>query len=270
MFDRSGGTVLDGIKGRLNCTLFIVLIFISLAQNVHGKGETVTVAYTEWFPYTFQDNGKPSGFEIDIFRAVVQRMGVHARFAQYPWKRCLYSIERGDVDAVISMLKTPEREVYTYYPDEHISFSKTVLFTTRDRRIKFEGSYESLKGYTVGIIMGFSYGEKFDSASFLNKDESKDVGILISKLLKGRVDLAAENKFVVGAYAKKMAVAERIRFFEPPIHSQKLYVGFSKKKNLQGLSDRFSKALREFKKTDAFRAILRKYGIHPSEMAEGN
>ena len=89
---------------------------------------------------------------------------------------------------------------------------------------------------------------------------------LIKKLLGGRNELSAENQAVVNATAIKMGVKEQIRFIEPPIHMQKLYVGFSKVKSLEKLCDDFSKSLAEFKTTEYYNTILKKNGIMPSQM----
>ncbi len=242
------------------------LFFISL--SAFGESGKVTVVYTDWFPYTWQENGVASGFEIETFKAVMKNMNMEAEFVNYPWQRCLFTLKEGKADALISLLKTPEREEFTIFPENHISLSRTVFFSTSDKNIKFTGSYEELKGLLIGVILGFTYGDAFDKAAYLEKDESRDTEMLLTKVLKARNDLGAENQAVVSASAKKMGVADKIRFLEPPIHTQKLYVGFSKAKDLKKLSEDFSKQLGEFRNSDAYKAILEKYGVKYSDMAE--
>jgi polar amino acid transport system substrate-binding protein len=226
------------------------------------------VVYTDWFPYTFQENGRASGFEVDILKAVLATMGMEARFAAYPWMRCLDELRNGRADALVSMLKTPERETYTWFPDTCISVSRTVFFTTPERDIAFDGFYGGLSGLNIGVILGFSYGEAFDRAAFLRKDEAYTVEMLIRKLLGGRTDLAAENHAVISASARKMGVRDRIRFLEPPIHTQRLYVGFARARDRGELAKVFSEALKSFKGTEPHRAILESYGVSPADMMD--
>jgi polar amino acid transport system substrate-binding protein len=228
----------------------------------------MVIVYTDWFPYTYEENGRAQGFEIDTLKAVLGEMNLRGEFVSYPWKRCLASLKNGEADALVSLLKTPEREDYTYYPDEYISISKTVFVTTAKKDVPFDGSLESLKNYTIGVISGFSYGEAFDNAKYLKKDESVDTKTLLTKLLNGRTDIAAENQAVLLASALKMGVKDRIQFLRPPIHTNKLYVGFSKAKGYRNLSDAFSRTLGVFKKTDAYPSILAQYGIHFSDMVD--
>ncbi len=246
---------------------FLITVFF-VASSTYGQTNNILVVYTEWFPYTYQEKAETLGFEIEILKAVMANMNIDTKFEQYPWNRCLHSLKNGKADVLVSLLKTPEREKFTFYPDNHISISKTVLFTTAGSNIKFDGSYEKLKGYSIGVISGFSYGDAFDKAEYLTKDTVKNAELLIGKLLHGRNDLGAENQAVIRAYAHKMKVQDRIRFLKPPIHTQKLYVGFSKMKGLKKMSENFSIALGKFKNSEAYKKILRKYGIKYAEMAE--
>lgn len=247
-------------------TGIVVCIVVLMLSTAYAGANKLRVAYTDWYPYTYNENGVAAGFEIESFDAVISQMRLEAEYVQYPWNRCLKSLEHGQVDALISLLKTPERERYTYYLETSISISKTMLFITLDKAISFSGSYRDLEGYSIGVITGFSYGEAFDNADYLTKDGAEDVQMLITKLLKGRNDVAVENQVVVKASALKMGVQDQLGFLEPPIHTQKLYVGFSKANNLESLCTEFSEALHEFKNTDAYAAILGKYGILAADM----
>ncbi|MDD9304351.1 MAG: transporter substrate-binding domain-containing protein [Desulfobacter sp.] len=228
----------------------------------------INVVYTDWFPYTCQRKQIPSGFEIDIFNSVIEKMNLRAAFKMLPWVRCLKYLEQGKADVLISMLKTPERERYAYYPEEHISVSKTMFFKKSNTHIAFNGSYEELKGYTIGVILGFSYGTAFDQARYLDKDVSIDTKMLITKLLKGRNDLAAENHAVMIAKAFQFGIKDDIQSFGPPIHTQKLYAGFSKIQGLEKICHDFSVHLCDFKKSKQYQAIFEKYGIEFTDMME--
>ncbi|MBF0257459.1 MAG: transporter substrate-binding domain-containing protein [Desulfamplus sp.] len=255
-------------KKIIACSLFAFLVTYTIYNQIDSQTNKLKVVYTDWFPYTYEKNGEALGFEIDILKAVLKKMNMDAEFVKYPWKRCLSNLEYGQADVLVSLLKTPEREKYTYFPDTHISISKTVFFTKRDTEINFNGSYQDLKPYSIGVIAGFSYGEVFDKADYLTKDLAHNPQMLIRKLMSGRHELAAENQAVVSGYASQMGVKDKIKFLVPPIHTQKLYVGFSKAREVKKLCDDFSKTLLEFKSTDEYGKIFEKYGIDPLDMTE--
>lgn len=264
------------IKALAGIACAIALAFcIGAAADAAGQPEKLTVVYTQWYPYTYTDE-TARGFEIETLKAVMDRMGIKVVFQQFPFKRCLKMLETGSADAAVSVLDTPERRRYIIFPEEYISISKTSFFTRKDSKIRYRGSLEDLKDHSIGVIAGFSYGKQFDSAQYLKKEEVVDAARLVQMVLGGRCDLGIENQAVVKGVAKKLGVGRSLRFLNPPVHSQKLYVGFSKGRRLEALASEFSGALREFKKTDQYRAILRKYGIayhdmvHRSEKPAGD
>jgi polar amino acid transport system substrate-binding protein len=240
------------------CAACLCCLPFSAAQV---RAETMTVVHTEWYPYTYQEKGQTKGFEIEIFERVMAQMNVKVRFVSLPWKRCLQMIQEDKAQAVISLLKTSERERYVRYPQEHISISKTQFFTHADRRIDYAGVLKNLERLRIGVIAGFSYGPEFDEAHFLTKEASRDAEMLVRKVVGGRIDLAAENAAVVGAVARRLGMEKQIRFLHPPIHMQKLYVGFSTNTDRKFL-DRFSETLNNFKMTEAYWKILGKYEIY--------
>lgn len=226
-----------------------------------AEARKLAVVYTEWFPYTYTENGTAAGFEIETLREVLKGMGREAEFIEYPWKRCLSTLEEGQADALVSLLETPRREKFTIFPEEHISASRTVFFTAANNTVAFNGDFGDLKGRKIGVIMGFSYGEAFDRAGFLDKEPGVDVNILINRVVSGRNDLAAENEAVAKASATRLGVRDKLRFLEPPIHSQKLYVGFARARGHGRLAAEFSKALAKFKSSPRYGEILRAYGV---------
>ncbi|OPY00791.1 MAG: Arginine-binding extracellular protein ArtP precursor [Syntrophorhabdus sp. PtaB.Bin184] len=246
---------------RISAIFFLVFAFSNTVMARDGYPEKLTVVYKEWYPYTYKQDNKAVGFEIDIFKAVMKRMGIEAVFEQFPFRRCLKMVEEGHAHVLISVLKTPERGRYTVFPGEHLSISRTSLFTRAGNQVRYGGSLKDLKGHTIGVITGFSYGAAFDRADYLNKQEVSNTRRLVNMVVGGRLDLGIENEAVIRGVAGDLGVAGSIRFLNPPVHSRKLYAGFSKRLGLQKLAAEFSRNLKEFKDTSEYRDILRRYGV---------
>src|SRR6266851_6532110 len=64
-------------------------------------------------PYVFRDPRDPSrlvGFEVELARALAQKLGVSDRFIQNDWSNLIPSLERGDFDLILNGLEdTPAR-----------------------------------------------------------------------------------------------------------------------------------------------------------------
>jgi polar amino acid transport system substrate-binding protein len=111
--------------------VLLMTVFLSVS-DIYAEKDVLHVVYTQWEPYTYQKNEKDSGFEIETVKAVAEKMGLLSKFEQLPWKRCLLAMENGQADALVSALKTPERETFLYYPDEFISLSKTIFLPKKE------------------------------------------------------------------------------------------------------------------------------------------
>lgn len=242
-------------------TIFICLPAVSDPHQSHSNDSSLLIAHTEWFPYTYTEEGKAKGFELEIFEAVAKSLDISFTFKSYPWSRCLKYLKLGKVDGLISMLKTQERDEFTAFVNEPISVSSTVFIATWGFQTAYTGNLTELKHLNIGVIKDFSYGDTFDNASFLNLDASPNTEQLLSKLIKGRTDLIAENHAVASGTAVQMGILPKLNFLEPPIHESNLHIGFSKANKHEALASAFSSALSEFKKTKAYSEILARYGI---------
>lgn len=240
--------------------LMILLLISSL--YITAEERVIYAAYTSWEPYTYTVDAKPMGFELEIFQNVMERMDYSVIFIEMPWKRCLQNLKSGEMDVVISMLINEEREEYTLFPEEHISTTDFMLISLKESAIESTNPLINLKDYKIGSILGFHYGDEFDNANYLDKVEVGDSELLLELLLKKRFDIVIGNKTVIMNSFHKKKLTTALVFHEPPVKSDKLYVGFSKNESHEVLSKEFSSGLKLFKETDEYREILNRYHIN--------
>jgi len=239
---------------------FLVTIPLTISISSHGQSTVLDVVFT-WEPYGYLEEGKPAGYEIEIFSHIATQIGVTPNFINLPWKRCLHMMKTREADILISALDVLDRHSYMTYPKENISTSETALFTTGEKTVDFNGSLEQLNGLTIGTTAGFSYGPTFDTQKGLTLVESYSTEQMLKRVLAGSLELGIENTLVISRIAEKKGKIKMLHFIKPLIHSQKLFACFSKKKGHQELSRKFSDALAKFKRTEKYKEIQRKYGI---------
>jgi len=241
-------------------TLQLLFITILAAESPQTYPQALKVVFTTWKPYSYVEQGNAAGYEVDILTKIAKKMGIQLQYLNLPWKRCLYMLKNKNADLLISALDTLERRSYMIYPQEHISKSETALFTLKTRKIDFTGDLNDIKEYSIGTTAGFSYGEQFDKNTELNKIESYSTELMVRRVLNSSTQLGIGNTLVVSGIANNKK-SPQVVFLAPIIHSQKLYACFAKKKGYEKLALRFSAALKEFKKTDDFKIIQKRYGI---------
>ena len=54
-------------------------------------------------PYKFIENGQPTGFNVDLMRAVADAVGADVEFRLGPWSKVRQELELGKIDALAGM-----------------------------------------------------------------------------------------------------------------------------------------------------------------------
>lgn len=249
--------------------LFVVIaLFLANITAVHALPKHIHIGKQQDYPpYIFEVNGKTVGICAELAEAAFHRLGITVTYSQYPFPRMLKYGQTGDVDAVMLVFKTQEREKYLYFPDHALSYEENSFFTLKDFHISYSGNVNELKNHTVGVIRGFSYGHIFDNATFIKRIETADDEMLIKLLLASRYKIAVGCKSVINYHAEKNGIIDKITFLTPNLFSKKpLYIGFSKAiPENRELTIKFSEALSDILKTDTYHNILNKYNIDHSE-----
>ncbi|HEZ1379833.1 TPA: amino acid ABC transporter substrate-binding protein [Neisseria meningitidis] len=135
----------------------------SLIERINNKG-TVTVG-TEgtYAPFTYHDkDGKLTGYDVEVTRAVVEKLGVKVEFKETQWDSMMAGLKAGRFDVVANQvgLTSPERQA-TFDKSDPYSWSGAVLVVRNDSNIK---SIADIKGVKTAQSLTSNYGEKAKAA----------------------------------------------------------------------------------------------------------
>lgn len=243
----------------------ICILYCLLMLQVPAFGADLVIGTGEGYPpYYYQQDGKLTGICIDMVNAVAAKMGLTVSYRMLPWKRLLRSGKIGEVDAVMPLFKTSDREEYLYFDGLGLLNEANYLFTLPDVSVPYDGDFESINGFRIGVVTGYSYGSRFNAFEFARKVETQNEEHLINMLKHKRFEIGIGNKDVIRFYAHKGGLND-IRFLEPLITKEMLYIGFSRKKGRTDLAVTFSGALKDFKAGPAYHDLLLKYGMSTAE-----
>ncbi len=242
--------------------LIICVVLCSWATNVWcANGEIIVGVSTGYPPYYYEHNGELTGVCIELVNSVAQTINLTTKYKQYPWERMLFNARQGKVDAIMPLFRTKERDSFLYLDKLDLVDEKNSFFSWEDSKIHFTGSFETIQPYKVGVVTGYSYGEKFDNYSHFNKVITQNDKHLVEMFKHKRFDVGIGSRNVVMFNAKKEHILDQIQFLEPHVTKDPLYIGFSKARGLEDLSIKFSVALQRFKLTEKYHAIMEKYGM---------
>lgn len=135
----------------------------SLIERINNKG-TVTVG-TEgtYAPFTYHDkDGKLTGYDVEVTRAVAEKLGVKVEFKETQWDSMMAGLKAGRFDVVANQvgLTSPERQA-TFDKSDPYSWSGAVLVARNDSNIK---SIADIKGVKTAQSLTSNYGEKAKAA----------------------------------------------------------------------------------------------------------
>jgi signal transduction histidine kinase/CheY-like chemotaxis protein len=103
-------------------------------------------------PYHFLDtDGQPSGFDIDLTRAVARVMGLAVEIDLGPWQRQQERLARGEIDMLAGLTRSPQRSQALAFSTPYLAVQYRI-FVRRDNRA-IDGE-EDLAGRRVAVQRG--------------------------------------------------------------------------------------------------------------------
>ena len=111
---------------------------------------------SDWPPFNFVENGEPQGYSIDYMNLLAKRVGIKVEYVTGPtWNEFLELMKSGDLDVMLNIVKTPERQKYLLYTPAYANNPNTILSHEKNTY----KNIEQLFGKTVSLPKGFFYEE---------------------------------------------------------------------------------------------------------------
>ncbi|MFC1853745.1 substrate-binding periplasmic protein, partial [candidate division CSSED10-310 bacterium] len=151
---------------------------------------------------------------------------------------------------------TQRREEYLLFPEEPLAIEINAFFALEKSVIHYSGDLNDLKSHKIGAIRGYSYGHTFDDSS-LGREYALNEKMLLEKIQNHRCTIGIGNIIVIEKLAQKMNIG--IKILKPSVSEDPLFIAFSKVKGHQKLTQEFSKALHELRRTGKYQQILEQY-----------
>ncbi len=109
-----------------------------------------------WPPFNFNEEGQARGLSIDFMDLLASKVGMEIEYVSGPsWNEFLEMMKLGDLDVMLNIVKTPEREKYLLYTPPYVDNPNTIL----SREDVPYQDIEQLFGKTVSVPKGFFYEE---------------------------------------------------------------------------------------------------------------
>lgn len=118
------------------CLILGILLFSIPAFAQTGTRE-IRVGYFQNEPLSFLDKeNKVQGIFPDVIREIAEREQWHLTFVRDSWAGCLERMKKGELDLVVSVVKSPERDVLFDFSNQSVITAWGSIYTTSQSGIR--------------------------------------------------------------------------------------------------------------------------------------
>jgi cystine transport system substrate-binding protein len=155
-------------------------------------------------PFGYQDeSGALVGFDVEIAKAVAERMGLKAKFLPSKWEGILAALETGRFDVVVNQVTISDERRKAYDFSEPYTYSGLQLIVRKDKAGQIKGP-EDLAGKRVGVLLGTNHEQWLkDHTPKADIRTYEDDATRNQELLVGRIDAVLNDRLIVGSVVKQ-------------------------------------------------------------------
>lgn len=115
----------------------------------------IRVVYYSYPPHSFEDDHGLKGAAVDVWERVAKRAGYKVKWVgPIPFRRAQYMLEKGEVDGLVRLSKTEERERRFLYSTTATMWGKQGIAVLKTEPMNEIKNAEVLFGKTIGHIDG--------------------------------------------------------------------------------------------------------------------
>ena len=180
--------------------LILILSLTALAEGdlleeIKNRGSLVIATEGAWSPWTYHDESDQLvGFDVEVARAVAEKLGVEADFVECPWESIFLGIDSKMYDIAANGVEITEDRAAKYDFSVPYAYLRTALIVRGDN--EDIAAFEDLNGKKTANSAGSTYAliaEDYGATT----DTVSTLAQTLDLVLSGRVDatLNAELSF---------------------------------------------------------------------------
>ncbi len=214
-------------------------------------------------PFIYTDsNGELRGFDIDIARALCEKIDAECRLVPTDWEDLIPSLREGRLEAVVSSLSiTDKRRKLVDFTQKYYE-SPARFIARRDSDIEI--SEAGLKGRVIGVKRGTTWEDYVtdnyqDIADIRRYGQQEDA---LVDLVLGRLDLVFGDSIANRENFLNRKVGRDFEFVGPALSDPRWFghgLGIAVRKRDSRLRDRLNKAIRAIRADGTYLQIQDRY-----------
>lgn len=212
-------------------------------------------------PFQIEKDGAWRGVDVDIMRAVADKMGCGLEVRSVPWKRHLAEMqETGAINVAASASNNPERRSWALFSDTYRP-SENILITAKTDTAQYAnlGAFFD-SGAFLAVVRGYDYGAAAPVISAQpNIEEVASPERALRMVAAGRVGGTIGDRLVMGAIAKEEGVSDKLALTDTVTDRDDVYFMFAKATVSDAEVAAFNASLQALEDSGALSEILSRY-----------
>lgn len=182
--------------------LFLLVLLACCAPMSFGAERMLAVT-EEFPPFNYTENGKLTGFGVELAQAVLEGAGLDYAMASYPWARAYEMAQQQSNVLIFTLTRTPEREKLFHWIAP-LTKRKVYLYKLASRTDIKVVTMQDLWRYSIATNRG---DVVYKQLKALGLEEGQNIDLSdsdlanVRKLAAARVDLIAETELSMRAMA---------------------------------------------------------------------
>lgn len=239
-------------------------LFLLQAAPAFGADALLRVCSLSLPPQTMEGtDGAPTGYAVEILQHLASKLRWRIRIDYMPWARVVSETRARRCDMAMTVLHFRDYAEFMLFPNESILDQKNVLVVRRGSGIRYDGNLEQfMRRHSIGLYVDKRVNDEFErlrAAEWAEVDTAPSAVLNAKKLLFKRFDALIENDLSAIYGMRKLGRLAEIEILSPPLSVAPAYIVFSQALESKARSRAYDEALRNFKKTAAFRMLTNRY-----------
>ncbi len=188
---------------------FVVCILCVMFFDVLAAEKIIAVT-EEYPPYNYTENGKLTGYSVEVVEELLKRSAFDFQMDSYPWARAYQMAQRTPNVLIFTIARTAERESNFYWIGS-VAQRKLYFYKLASRTDIQLDQLEDAKKYKIGVPRGDA-AENFLLKNGFSANENFDLVpddvINLRKLLLGRIELMSGTELSIAYFCKLLGLKE--------------------------------------------------------------
>ncbi|KRL96273.1 transporter substrate-binding domain-containing protein [Limosilactobacillus equigenerosi] len=226
----------------------------SVNSELKNKGELTIGLEGTYAPFSYRKDGKLTGFEVELGKAVAKKMGLKAKFVPTKWDSLIAGLGSGKFDVVMNdITPTPQRAKQYNYSEPYIQ-SHYVLIMKDNANFT---SIKDVKGKKVAAGTGTD-NEKIAKKFGAKTVPAADFASGLDLVRQGRVQAEVNSKEAWSIYAKKHDT-KGLKMIDISDDQKPAPISAMFNKKTPAIESAYNKALKEVQADGTVKKLSEKY-----------